>query len=220
MIGTDVKIIEYSRKVDFGNTLTHAAGAVLSLAGLIFMLASSDSGRERLCSLIYGLSLIAVYTVSSIYHGLKPSEAKRIARLVDHSTVPLLIAGTTTPCALISLYDVSPIHGITVLCMAWFCALFGIFSKLFFFEKLKAVTMAVYMISGAVMLLSAVPRLDELESKGFWWLVVGCVFYVIGAILCGMGVKRPYLHIVFHIFILIASSIHFFAVYNYILLVH
>lgn len=217
MIGKEVKVIEYSPKVDFLNALTHFTGAVSAGAAIVLMLLTSDSGREKLCSLIYGLSLLFVYTASTVYHALKPSEAKRIARLVDHSAVPVLIAGTATPCALISLYNVSPIHGITVLCMAWFCALFGIFSKLFFFEKLKALTMTVYMVSGAVMLLSAVPRLDELESEGFWWLVFGCVVYVIGSVLCGMGVKKPYLHIIFHIFVLLGSGVHFYAIYNYIL---
>lgn len=220
MIAKDVKIVEYSKKVDLANSLTHAVGAVLSLVGTVFLLTHCDSARERLCFTVYGLALIAVYTVSATYHGLKPGEAKRIARLVDHSTVPVLIAGTATPCALISLYDVSPIHGIIVFIIAWFCTLFGIFSKLFFFEKLKNVTMAVYIVSSLVMLVSAVPRLGEINSDGFWWLVFGCVFYLIGAILCGLGTKKPSLHVVFHIFVMLGSGIHFYAIYNYILLTH
>ena len=212
----DVKIIEYPVKIERLNFLTHLVGAVLSLSGIIFMLINSDTLRKLICSLVYGITLLAVYTASSVYHGLAPSHAKRIARLVDHSAVPLLIAGTTTPCALISLYEVSPPHGIIVFACGWACALFGIFSKIFFFERLKAVTIAIYIVCGLSMLLSAVPRLDQLNKGGFGWLVFGCVFYLIGAVLCGLGAKKPFLHPIFHIFVLLGSSIHFFAICRYI----
>lgn len=219
MLVKDVKIIEYPEKIERWNFITHLIGALCSLAGVVFMLLCADSFREKLCSCIYGFTLITVYTASSVYHGLRPSRTKRIARLIDHSAVPLLIAGTTTPCALISLYNVSPLHGIIVLICGWACALFGIFSKLFFFEKLKSVTMAVYILCGLSMLLSAVPRLGELNSKGFLWLVFGCIFYVIGAILCGLGAKKPVLHPIFHIFVITGSFIHFYAICRFIIFI-
>ena len=217
MIGKDVKIIEYPKKIDRYNLLTHLIGAVLSRVGIAFMLVSADTVRKTICCVIYGITLLTVYTASSIYHGLKISEAKRIARLVDHSAVPLLIAGTTTPCALISLHNVSPAHGIIVFICGWFCALFGIFSKIFFFEKLKAVTMAVYIVCGLSMLLSAVPKLDQLSKGGFRWLVVGCVFYLVGAILCGLGAKKPVYHPIFHLFVILGSATYFYAIYCFIL---
>lgn len=214
-IGSDVKVIEYSGKVDFFNCLTHAIGAVLSVFALVIMVARAEGFRNTFSAVVYGVALIAVYTVSAVYHGLKVGEAKRIARIVDHSTVPLLIAGTATPCALISLYNVSEIHGILVFVMGWFCALFGIFSKIFFFEKLKKVTMAVYIVSGTVMLLSAVPLLEEIDKGAFGQLVFGSVLYVIGAIFCGLGVKRPVFHIVFHLFVMAASAVHFYVILTY-----
>ncbi len=217
MIGKEVGIIEYSKPVDLANTVTHLIGTVLSAVGTVLLFLRSEGLRERACVLIYGASLIAVYTASAVYHALRPSEAKRIARLIDHSAVPLLIAGTATPCALISLYRISPFHGIAVFICGWVCALFGIFSKLFFFERLKTITMTVYIICGSLMLFSAVPRLGELNAGGFWWLVAGCVFYITGAILCGLGAKREVLHPVFHVFVLLGSALHFYAVYGYIL---
>ena len=217
MVGKDVKIIEYPPKIELFNFLTHLAGVLLSLSGCALLLTDADSVRETLCSLIYSLTLVTVYTASSVYHGLRVSEAKRIARLVDHSAVPLLIAGTTTPCALISLYNISPTHGIIVFACGWACALFGIFSKLFFFEKLKVLTMAVYIVCGLSMLLSAVPKLDQLNKGGFRWLVLGCVFYCLGAVLCGLGAKKPVYHPIFHIFVLLGSATHFYAIYCYIL---
>lgn len=217
MIAEDIKIIQYPKRIELLNFLTHLLGAMLSVAGIVFITVTADSPRKKLCGLIYGLTLVTVYTASSVYHGLRPSQSKRIARLVDHSAVPLLIAGTTTPCALISLYNISPAHGITVLICGWICALFGIFSKLFFFERLKAVTMAVYIVCGLSMLLSAVPKLGQLNKGGFGWLVFGCVFYIIGAVLCGLGAKKPVFHPIFHVFVMLGSSIHFYAIYCYIL---
>ena len=217
MIGKDVRVIEYSRPVEGANTLTHLAGTLLAVAGTVLLICNSQSLRELICSIIYGGALITVYTASTVYHGLKVGEGKRIARMLDHSAVPLLIAGTATPCALISLYRVSSVHGVIVFICGWACALFGIFSKLFFFEKLKAVTMGAYIICGSLMLFSAVPRLGQLNAGGFWWLVAGCVFYLIGAVLCGLGAKKEALHPVFHVFVMLGSGLHFYCIYTFII---
>ncbi len=217
MVGKDVKLIEYSKGVDFGNCITHAIGAALAIPALILMIIKSDGTRAAASAIIYGISIFAVYTVSSVYHGLKNGEAKRKARLADHSTIPVLIAGTATPCALLTLYDISKPQSLFVFFMAWFCAVFGIFSKLFFFEKLKAVTMGVYIISCILMLASAIPLLDEIQSEAFGGLVAGCVFYLIGACFCGLGIKRPALHVVFHVFVLLGSLTHFIVIYTYVI---
>ncbi len=217
MIGKDVELIEYSRGVDFGNCLTHTIAAALSAGALILMAAKAADIRSAVSAVIYGLSLIAVYSVSAVYHGLKSGETKRKARLVDHSTIPVLIAGTATPCALLTLYDLSVSHSLFVLILAWFCAIFGIFSRLFFFEKLKAVTMAIYIVSSLLMMLSVVPLLGQIDSIAFGGFVFGNTFYLIGAIFCGLGKKRPFLHIVFHILVMIGSFSHFYIIYSYML---
>ena len=215
MIGKDVKVIEYSKKVDFWNSFTHAAGAVLSVIGVIMLEAKAVDTRHKSAGIIYGIALVAVYTMSAVYHGLPNGEAKRRARLADHCTVPVLIAGTATPCALITLYNISVMHGTLVLLLAWGCTLFGIFSKLFFFERLKTVTVAVYIISGVLMLLSVVPIVNQINTAAFGEILAGCLCYLIGAILCGLGIKRPCLHPVFHVFVLFGSMFHFYAIYNY-----
>ncbi len=217
MVSKEVKLIEYSEKVDFGNCITHAVGAVLAVFGLIMLILKADGFRDLLSSIIYGTSVLAVYAVSATYHGLKQGESKRRARLIDHSTVPFLIAGTATPCALITLYEISVPHGITVLVLAWFCTLFGLFSKIFFFEKLKAVTMAVYIGSCFIMVCCALPLLGEIDLKAFGGIMLGNIFYLIGACFCGLGIKRPALHIVFHIFVLLASLAHFAVIYLFII---
>lgn len=217
MVAKNVELIEYSKGVDLGNCLTHAAGAVLSVAALIMMTVRAEGARHTASAVIYGLSLIAVYSVSAIYHGLKNGEAKRIARLIDHSTVPVLIAGTATPCALITLYEISVPHSMLVFFLGWGCTLFGIISKLFFFQKAKKISVSVYIIFGLIMICSAVPLLGEINPRAFAGLVIGSAFYLIGAVFCGLGIKRPYFHVVFHVFVLIASAIHFAVIYTYVI---
>lgn len=217
MAAEKVKLIEYSKGVDTGNCLTHAVGAVLSVAALIMMSLKADGARHVAAALIYGISMVAVYTVSAVYHGLRQGEAKRIARLIDHSTVPVLIAGTATPCALITLFDVSLPHGLLVLFVGWGCTLFGIISKLFFFEKTRKITVAVYIISCIIMVCSAVPLLGKINQQAFAGIVFGNVFYLIGAVFCGLGIKKPAMHVVFHIFVLIASAVHFAVIYFYVI---
>lgn len=217
MLSKDVKLIEYSRGVDFGNCITHATGAVASTVGFVFLMAKADGIRSLISAVVYGLALVAVYTVSAVYHGLPCGEAKRKARLVDHSTVPVLIAGTATPCALMTLWNLSPAHCVFVLAAGWGCTLFGIFSKLFFFEKLKSVTVAVYIVSSLAMLISAVPLLGKINGDAFGGLVLGNAFYLIGALFCAIGRKTPVMHVVFHVLTVIGSAVHYLVIYNFVL---
>lgn len=217
MLGQDVKLIEYSQKVDAGNCITHAAGAVAAAIGSVLLVLKADELRSVLSAAVYGLSLIAVYIVSAVYHGLPAGEAKRTARLVDHSAIPVLIAGTATPCALVTLWNISPAHGAFVLATGWACAFFGIFSKLFFFEKLKKITVAVYIVSSLVMLMSAIPVLGKISSDAFFGLLLGCIVYLVGSVFCAVGRKKESMHVVFHIFTAAASAIHYLVIYNYVI---
>ncbi len=181
------------------------------------MYIKAQTVRHAVAGIIFGLSIIAVYAVSAFYHGLPVGEAKRKARLFDHMAVPVLISGTATPCALITLYNVSELHGILVLCLAWFCTVFGIFSKLFFFEKLKNVTMAVYIGAGVIMLGSVIPIIGKINSGAFGYLVLGGVVYVVGSVLCGLGAKKEWLHVVFHVLTLVGTAIHFWVIYSFVI---
>lgn len=212
-----VKLVEYSKTVDLLNCLTHAAGSALAVFFMILMLNKARGVGHIISALIYGLSFFAVFTVSAVYHGLRDPGKKAKARLVDHSTVPLLIAGTATPCAMITLNEVSSGRCVLVMVLGWFCFIFGLFSKLFFFEKLKAVTMAVYIVSGAVMLLSVVPIIDKIDREAFMLLVYGCMVYLVGSAFCAIGKKKPYCHVVFHVFVLAGAVIHFYVIYQYVI---
>lgn len=217
MAANRIDLIEYSKKVDFCNSLTHAVGAVLSVPALIMLLMKAEGFRSTVSAAVFGLSLLAVYTVSAVYHGLPQGEAKRTARRVDHSTVPTLIAGTATPCALITLYNISVVHATAIVVLAWGCTFFGLISKLFFFEKTRSATVAVYIGTSLLMLCSAIPVLGKINTDAFGGIVLGNAFYLVGALFCGIGRKRPVFHVVFHVFALIASAIHFYVIYVFII---
>lgn len=219
VVNSQVKLIEYDKKTDLANCLTHAVGAALAVAGLIAVIVKTYGAgfRDVFSGIVYSLTLIGVYASSAVYHGLPAGEAKRTARLADHMAIPLLFAGTATATSLNALYSVSPAYGITVFCSAWFCAVFGIVSKLFFFEKLRVLTMVVYMVGGGAMLLSAVPHVGKLDPGVFLLFSIGCILYVFGAVFCGLGIKRPPLHVVFHILVLAGSMIHYYVIYTFML---
>lgn len=214
MVGKDVELIEYSKGVDTLNYLTHGVGAVLGLLGGILLIIKADGFRHIFSAVIYAVALCTVYTVSTVYHFLKNGEAKRIARIVDHSAIPLLIAGTATPCALITLFEVSKPHGIAVFVLAWVCTIFGLFSKIFFFEKLKAVTMVTYIVCCLSMLIIAVPLLGKIDVNDFLLVLAGCMFYLLGALLVRIGKKYEKVHPIFHVVVLIGSAFHYYVIYT------
>ena len=133
-----VNLVTYSKKEDKLNCITHAAGVVLAAAVLAICLAKSVKTGEAnkiISAVVYGVSMMVLYGASAFYHGLPVGNLKKIARVLDYSMIFILIAGTATPCAMIGLYEKSPAHGWFVLYFAWGCAVVGILSSVFFFEK-------------------------------------------------------------------------------------
>lgn len=216
MVNTNIGLIEYSRRVDIGNCISHAVGAVLSVPALIMLVLKAEGWRHITSAVIFGLSMLAVYTVSAVYHGLTDEKKKLTARLIDHSTVPMLIAGTATPCALITLYETNVFCAFAVFFLGWFSTLFGLFAKLFFFEKTRKITVAVYIVASLLMMCCAIPVLGEINGNAFAGIVFGNVLYLIGALFCLLGRKRPALHIVFHVFAVLASATHFAVIYKFV----
>ncbi len=217
-----VGLIDYSRPWDISFCISHAAGAVFGIVAHV--LAVSKTLREgdataTEAALIYTMAFILVYSFSALYHGLMPGKAKVFARRLDHMSIPLLLAGTATPCALLTLYNISPMHGIIVFSAGWVCATFGVVTKLLFFnsKKLKTATITTYFVCGGAMLLSAVPLLGSINKTAFLLLLIGSAFYSIGAVFCRIGIKHPPMHLPFHLFVLAGSIIHFFTIYHYVL---
>lgn len=219
MFADKIELVTYSKKEDRLNCLTHAAGVLIAAAVLAVCLPraiKSGEINEVISAAVYGMSMIVLYGASAFYHGLTAGNLKKIARVIDYSMIFILIAGTATPCALITLFDISPVHCWFVFGVAWGCAFIGILSTVFFFTKTKVLRMVLYIGEGVVMFASVFPIIDIINKRALGILILGGLIYVAGMIFLRMGKTKAYAHTVFHLFVLAGSLTHFYVMIKYI----
>lgn len=202
---------------------THLAGAIVSLIGLILLLVPSiqqGSPLHILAFTVFGLSLILLYTASTLYHLLPLSEKGiRTLKKVDHMMIFLLIAGTYTPVCLLALEGW---WGTGMLIAIWAFALGGVFLKAFWIHAPRWLSTGIYLVMGWLVVVAILPIYRALSFEGFFHLLLGGVFYSVGAVIYGL--KRPNIttkhfgfHEIFHVFVLLGSLFHFFLMYFYVL---
>lgn len=202
---------------------THLAGALLSFIGLGILLAASakTGGTLHLVSFsIFGISLILLYTASTLYHLLPLSEyGIRRLKKIDHMMIFVLIAGTYTPVCLLALegrWRIGMLLGI------WTFALAGVLLKAFWIQAPRWLSTGIYLIMGWLVIVAIVPVYRGLSSGGFAFLLAGGLFYSAGAVIYGL--KRPNIttehfgfHEIFHVFVMLGSLFHFLLMYLYVL---
>lgn len=220
----EIKIPSYSVAEDRWNSVTHALGAVLSIGALIACLVRvipTGNAWAIVSAVIYGLSLIVLYTCSGVYHGLKATSfTKKVMRVIDHCMIFLLIAGTFAPYMLIALRPDYPGPCWALFTIAWACAILGIILTVVGFEKFKVFQMILYIAIGWTTVFIIKPLLTVFSGElrgGFILLLLGGIVYTVGAIFYGLGKKIPYAHTVFHLFVLGGSILHFISIYCYVL---
>lgn len=205
---------KYSEKEEQLNVVSHALGLVLSIIVFPFLILKClyFAGFWKPASIIiYGLSLIILYTASTVYHSAKAPKLRRRLNIFDHAAIYVLIAGTYTPFTLITLEGKT---GWIVFILTWAFALIGIILKLFFTGKFDKLSTIMYVLMGWQIVFVINPLIENLSSEGIFWLFSGGVFYTIGAILYSIK-KIPYNHAIFHVFVLLGSISHFISVYFY-----
>ena len=167
---------------------------------------------------IYGASLIILYTMSSIYHGLSPKLfSKRVFQVLDHCTIFLLIAGCYTPVALCNIREVNPVAGWWIFGIIWALAIIGIVLNSIDLKKFKVFSMVCYLLMGWCIIFRLDLLLQSVATPGIILLVVGGISYTIGSILYGIGKKHKYVHSIFHLFILLGSFLQFFCILLYVM---
>ena len=167
---------------------------------------------------IYGATMIILYVMSSVYHGLSPKlMAKKVMQVLDHCTIFLLIAGSYTPFALCTLRKYNPITGWTIFGIIWAMAIIGIVLNAIDLKRFKKFSLICYLIMGwcIIFKINILPSL--LGLTGFILLLAGGISYTIGAILYGVGKKHKYIHSVFHVFIFIGSLLQFLCILLYVM---
>lgn len=215
----NVTIVDYTKKEEFYNTLTHAFGAVASL----FLMLACLSGAARIgnpvrtvCAVVFGISMITMYTASAVYHGVNGGKIKRICRVIDHCMVFLAIAGCATPSAAL-LYDYEPTLAIVMWVTAWSSFTAGILMATVNFEKTKPFRLAFTLICGIVLAFVGIKPMVEIFPVGTLISVFGGgAAYMLGMVLYALGKKIRYCHSIFHVFVLIGSAFHGFGIWYYI----
>ena len=198
------------------NSITHGIGFVLSVVALILMVvyASYNSDAWSIVGVsIFGTTLILLYMSSTLYHAFPKGRLKQIFQLLDQSFIYLLIAGTYTPVLLITLRN--PL-GWTVFGLVWAMAIGGITHRIFFFDKLKFLTLVSYITMGWLSLIVFKSILKAAPTELVVWLLIGGVFYT-GGLIFYRWERLPFNHAIWHLFVLGGSFSHFMGIYIYLI---
>ena len=214
----DRTLPNYSAGEEIMNTVTHIVGGTMGVAAVCLCVAF-DALRKNVygivTSVIFGCCMIALYSVSSVYHGLKPGMGKKVMQVIDHCTIYFLICGTYTVMALSAIRPVYPKLGWWLFGFEWTMAILATVLTAIDLHTYRVFSMICYIGMGwAIIPFAGVVR-EVLGVTGFWLLLLGGIAYTVGAVLYGIGSKRKWMHSVFHIFVDIGSLLHFLCVVLY-----
>lgn len=204
----------YSPVEEMLNVRSHALGILLSIIGLIFLIINATRNGTSLhlmAYVIYGISQMAIFTASTLYHSAKQPTRRHRLNIFDHAAIYISIAGTYTPFTLLVMEGV---WGWAVFITVWSIALAGIILKFFFTGRFKLASTIGYVAMGWIIVIAIKPLVTNLSMQGLLWLAAGGFLYTSGAVL--YQIKRiPYNHAIFHFFVLGAFVCHWIAIYFY-----
>ncbi|MED9821772.1 MAG: hemolysin III family protein [Christensenellales bacterium] len=216
----DRELPVYTKGEERFNMISHIVGSVLGVAALVLCIVVSaihHNGFGLAGSIVYGLSMIVLYTMSSIYHGLRDGTAKRVMQVLDHCTIYLLIAGTYTPILLSAMRPIDPVASWVLLGVVWGLAALGIAVTAIDLKKYAGFSMCCYLGIGWCIVFKVGLLIQAVGWGGFWLLLMGGVCYTVGAVLYGVGRTKKYMHSVFHLFVIAGSMLHLLAILIYAL---
>lgn len=211
----------YTKGEEIFNMVSHIVGGV---AGIVTIVLSSVLGAFHhntygiVSGVIFGLSMIFLYTMSSIYHGLNPKlKSKKVFQVLDHCAIFALIAGSYTPFALCTLREYSTSLGWAIFGFSWGFAILGIILNSIDLKKYKIFSMICYLAMGWCIIVKANLLPSLLGMTGFILLLMGGIIYTIGAILYGIGKKHKYIHSIFHLCVFIGNMLHVICILMYVI---
>jgi len=211
----DRKLPNYSRGEEIMNMVTHIIGGAMGIAVLtlcVIRAALRGNVYGIVTSAIYGTCMVTMYTISSVYHGLKPNLGKKVMQIIDHCTIYFLIAGTYTVVLLSSLRTLYPKLAWGIFIFEWaLTGLAAVFTAIDH-NKYGAFSMVCYIGMGWAIIPFWRQVLDAMGKGGFGLLLAGGIAYTVGSILYGLGRTRKWMHSIFHIFVILGSLLQFFAV--------
>lgn len=213
-MNTDAR--EYPKTEEKLNVITHGIGFLLSVAALVLLVVRASlygTGLHIVSAAIYGSSLVVLYFASTAFHMAKDQKTRSRLNVFDHASIFLLIAGTYTPFALVTLHGP---WGWSIFGVIWGMAIAGIILKLYYTGRFNTLSTVLYVLMGWVMIIAIVPLVRALPVGGLLWLLAGGISYTLGAVLFLLN-RLPFNHAIFHVFVLTGSICHFMAVYFFVL---
>lgn len=212
---------DYTKGEEIFNMTSHIVGGAFGIVALVLCIVFSaihHNGYAVVSSIIYGITMILLYTMSSIYHGLNPKlESKKVLQVLDHCAIFVLIAGSYTPFALCTLREYSTALGWTIFGVIWAFAILGITLNAIDLKKYKVFSMICYLAMGWCIIIKVNLLPSLLGMPGFVLLVAGGIIYTIGAILYGVGKKHKYMHSIFHLCVFLGNILHVLCVLLYVI---
>lgn len=199
------------------NMVTHIVGGVLGIVALVLCVIRASGAAAVVGSVIYGVSMIALYTLSSTYHGLLPCTGKKVLQILDHCTIYFLIAGSYTPILLSAFLPVYPTIAWGLLAAEWGLCLIASALTAIDLDAFGFFPMLCYIGMGWAIILFIPQCMHVMTKAGFYLLLSGGLAYTVGAVLYGIGNKVAWMHSVFHIFVVAGSLLQFLAIYLYAL---
>ena len=211
----------YTVSEEYANMITHIIGGIFGIALLfvcIFTAKSRGNTVGEITGVVFSVSMIILYTVSSLYHGVRAEYAKRVLQVVDHCTIYLLIAGTYTPILLSGILPINKFGAVCVFAMEWGCAFTAATLTAIDLKRYQTLSMICYIAMGWGIVFILKDTVSALTPTGFAWLLCGGISYTLGAILYGLGKKKNAVyHTVFHVFVLIGSALQAISIVFYVL---
>ncbi len=213
---------DYSVAEEIAHSASHAVGSHLGAAMLALLVVfGAQSGTQVpwkvVSGAVFGASVILLYSVSSVYHAVTHTRAKRFLEMLDHMAIYFLIAGSYTPFTLVTLRAAHPVVAWTIFGTVWSLTLAGVIFKLFFTGRWRLVSTLAYIGMGWIAVLALKPLLDALPAAGLRWLVAGGCLYTLGTVFYLWRVM-PFHHAVWHLFVLGGTLCHFFCVLFYVMM--
>lgn len=208
----ELELPDYTVLEEILNAATHGVGAGLAVAGFVALLIYGRHDVMTTAAVsIFGVTMIMLYSVSTLYHALDVCNGKKIFRILDHCTIFLLIAGTYTPIALLCFGGST---GWLMFTIVWTVAIVGIVLNAVDLNRFRKFSMVCYIALGWLVVFFFQPLMEKLDSRSILYLILGGVLYTVGAAIYGLGKKMKYMHTVWHLFVLGGTIFHYFVIYN------
>ena len=210
------KVSQFSLGEEIANAVTHGIGMILSIVGLVLLIvfsALSGSAWHVVSFTIFGVTMVFLYTSSTLLHSLPKGRAKNVFEILDHSSIYFFIAGTYTPFLLVAIRGTL---GWTLFGIVWGIAIGGTIFKVFFVKRFVLVSTILYVVMGWLIVFTWPILTEQIARGGMLLLIIGGLFYTLGAIFYVWRLFK-YHHMVWHIFVLTGTVLHYFAVLLYVL---